>query len=54
MQDAPCYFEKPEDIGDYDKVWEKVYDTDQGHLNAFGYGRFMDFIRDFLEKEGLL
>ena len=54
MVDCPVYFEKPEDIGDYDKAWEEVFDTDKGHLNAFGYGRFMDFFRDYLEKEGLL
>lgn len=54
MQDAPCYFEKPEDQGDYNKVWEAVYHEDRGHLNAFGYSRFMDFIREFLDREGLL
>ena len=54
MVDCPVYFEKPEDIGDYDKAWEAVFDTDQGHLNAIGYNRFMDFFRDYLEKEDLL
>lgn len=54
LNEAPCYFEKPEDIGDYNKVWDDVYDTDQVHLNKMGYGRFMEYIRDLLEKEGLL
>lgn len=52
--EMPCYFEKTEDQGSYDRVWEKVYHEDRGHLNAVGYGRFVDFFRDYLEKEGLL
>ena len=50
LQNAPCYFEKLEDIGDYDKVWDAVFDTDQVHLNAMGYARFMDYIRDLLDE----
>ena len=54
LNEAPCYFEKPEDIGDIDKIWDDLFDTDQVHLNKLGYERFMDYIRDLLEKEGLL
>ena len=51
---APFYFEKPEDIGDPDLVREDIFDDDQVHFNAFGYDLFINYLRDLLEKEGLL
>ena len=54
MFHAPFYFEKAEDIGNPDLVREDIFDDDQVHFNAFGYGMFIDYLRGVLEKEGLL
>jgi lysophospholipase L1-like esterase len=48
LADLPLYFEKAEDVGDYDKIFEGVFDTDRTHLNSEGYGKFMDFLRELL------
>ena len=47
--DQPFYFDDPADIGDYDKIREDIFDTDQNHLNTKGYEMFMDFLRNLLE-----
>ncbi len=54
LYQAPFYFEKPEDIGDPEMVREDIYDTDRVHFNKMGYEMFIDYLRDLLQKEGLL
>ena len=46
---AAFFYEKPEDIGDYDKVREDIFSPDQVHMNPYGYGLFMDYIRELLD-----
>ena len=46
---AAFLYEKPEDIGDYDKVREDIFYTDQVHMNPYGYGLFMDYVRELLD-----
>lgn len=50
----PFYFPTPEDIGNPDVRRHDIFDTDQVHFNAEGYRLFIDYMREFLEKEGLL
>ena len=47
LQNLPMFFENPEDIGDYDKVRDDIF-VEDGHLNAKGYGLFMDAMRELL------
>lgn len=54
LVDQPFYYEDPADVGDYDKIREDIFTHDRVHFTPEGYGYFMDFIREFLEKEGLL
>ena len=49
LEKAAFFYEKPEDVGDCDKVREDIYYTDQAHLNPFGYSLFMDFVRELLD-----
>ena len=49
MEKAAFFYEKPEDIGDYDKVREDIFSPDQVHMNPYGYGLFMDYIRELLD-----
>ena len=49
LEKAAFFYEKPEAVGDCDKVREDIYYTDQAHLNPFGYSLFMDFVRDLLD-----
>ena len=49
MNEAPFFYENPEDIGDYDKIREDIFASDQNHLNPKGYAMFMDFVRDLLD-----
>jgi len=46
---AAFFYENPEDIGDYDKVREDIFSPDQVHMNPYGYGLFMDYIRELLD-----
>ena len=54
MVEAPFFYEGSEDIGNLALVREDVYDEDNVHFNAFGYGMFIEFVRGILEKDGLL
>lgn len=49
LEKQAFYFENPEDIGDYDKIREDIFYTDQVHLNPKGYRLFMDFVRELLD-----
>lgn len=49
LEKQPFYFDDPADIGDYDKIREDIFYTDQVHLNPMGYGLFMDFVRELLD-----
>ena len=49
LVDQPFFFERPEDVRDYDKVREDIYVQDQIHLNPQGYAYFMDFVRELLD-----
>ena len=49
LEKAAFFYEKPEDVGDCDKVREDIYYTDQAHLNQFGYSLFMNFVRELLD-----
>ena len=47
LQNQAMFFENPEDIGDWNKVRDDIF-VEDGHLNAKGYGLFMDFARELL------
>lgn len=49
MEKQAFFFERPEDIGDYDKIREDIFVADQVHLNPAGYALFMDFVRELLD-----
>ena len=49
LEKQAFFFENPEDIGDYDKVREDIFYTDQNHLTPQGYSMFMDYIRELLD-----
>ena len=49
MEKQAFFYEKEEDIGDYDKIREDIFYTDQVHLNPEGYRLFMDFVRELLD-----
>ena len=49
LEKQAFYYENPEDIGDYDKIREDIFYTDQVHLNPKGYAMFMDFVRELLD-----
>ena len=49
MEKQAFFYEKEEDIGDYDKIREDIFYTDQVHLNPKGYALFMDFVRELLD-----
>jgi lysophospholipase L1-like esterase len=51
---APFFYEKPEDIGKFNLYRDDMFDEDGVHYNAFGYGLFIDYLRDMMEREGLL
>jgi len=46
LEKQAFFFENPEDIGDYEKVREDIWASDNLHLNIQGYEMFMDFIRE--------
>ena len=48
MGDQPFYYNNPEDIGDFDKVRDDIFASDNKHFNAKGYALFMDYVRQFL------
>ena len=48
LQNQAMFFENPEDIGDWNKVRDDIF-VEDGHLNAKGYGLFMDFVRELLK-----
>lgn len=47
LENQAMFFENPGDIGSWDKVRDDIF-VEDGHLNAKGYGLFMDFIRELL------
>lgn len=50
LGNQPFYYNDPEDIGDFDKVRDDIFASDDKHFNAKGYGYFMDFVREFLDE----
>ena len=53
-KDLPFLYAHEEDIGDWNKVSLKNYVGDQTHFNSDGYRRFFGWLREFMDKEGLL
>ena len=51
MEKQAFFYEKEEDIGNYDKIREDIFYTDQVHLNPKGYAMFMDFVRELLDNQ---
>lgn len=49
LQKQVLYFEKSEDVGDYNKIREDIFMDDAVHLNPAGYEMFMGFVRDLLD-----
>ena len=49
LEKQAFFYESEEDIGDYNKIREDIFYEDRVHLNAYGYGLFMDFIRELLD-----
>lgn len=54
QREMPFYYMDPADIGDLSKTREDIYDEDQIHLNAAGYGLFIDHLRQVFGQEGLI
>ncbi|MBR6793672.1 MAG: hypothetical protein IKM48_04875 [Clostridia bacterium] len=50
----PFLYRHEEDIGDWTKMSLLNFVGDQTHFNSDGYRRFFDWLRDFLDQEGLL
>lgn len=49
LEKQAFFYEKEEDIGDYDKIREDIFAADNTHLNPQGYLMFMDFVRELLD-----
>lgn len=54
MEQMSFYFQKPENVGDYDKVRSEVFVGDRVHLNPTGYQYFIEELRKLFEEGGLL
>lgn len=49
LGNQPFYYNNPEDIGDFDKVRDDIFASDDKHFNAKGYEYFMDYMRQALD-----
>lgn len=50
----PFLYKHEEDIGDWNKISPLNFVGDQTHFNSDGYRRFFDWLREYLDQEGLL
>jgi len=48
LEKQAMFFEDPADIGDYDKARDDIF-VEDGHMNAKGYGLFMEFLKELLD-----
>lgn len=48
--DMPFLFEKKEDTGNYDALRADIYAEDNTHFNAYGYGLFIDAMKEVLHE----
>lgn len=52
--EMPFLYNHPEDVGDWRKISLKHFVGDRTHFNSDGYRRFFDWLREFMDREGLL